>query len=107
MRMRNFEFYGAPCALFLFMDRSLTPWSIFDMGLFAQSILLAAHSFGLESCLQAMLAIYPDAVRGLLNIPKSKQLVIGISLGYPDLEARINSYRSERIPPDNFVKWYV
>lgn len=107
MRLRNFEFYGAPCALFLFMDRTLTPWSIFDMGLFAQSILLTAHSFGLGSCVQAMLAIYPDAVREFLDIPESKQIIIGISLGYPDLGARINSYQSERVSPDNFAKWYV
>ena len=106
MRLRNFEFYGAPCALFLFMERTLTPWSIFDMGLFAQSLLLAAHSHGLGSCLQAMLATYPDAVRDFLGIPKTKQLVIGISLGYPDLEARINSYRSQRVGLDKFVHWY-
>ena len=106
MRLRNFEFYGAPCALFLFMDSTLTSWSIFDMGLFAQSILLAAHSFGIGSCLQAMLAIYPDAVREFLGIPKTKQLVIGISMGYPDIEARINSYQSTRVSLNDFVQWH-
>ncbi len=106
MRLRNFNFYGAPCAIFLFIDRTLSSWSIFDMGIFAQSLILAAHSFGLGSCLQGMLAIYPDTVREFLGIPESKLLLIGISLGYPDAEASINSYRSERAGTAEFVRWY-
>ncbi len=105
LALRNYEFYDAPCGIFLFMDKTLTPWSIFDMGVFAQSILLAAHSFGLGTCLQMMLAVYPDAVRDFLGVPKEKKLVIGMSLGYPDMEARINSYRSQRIELDKFVHW--
>jgi len=106
-RLLNFEFYGAPCVLFLFIDSTLTPWSIFDSGLFAQSIILAAHSFGVGSCLQAMLAIYPDAVRNFLGIPATKQLVLGISMGYPDLEARVNAYQSKRDDLDSFTSWYT
>jgi nitroreductase len=104
--LMNFEFYGAPCALFLFMDRTLTSWSIFDMGLFAESLILAAHSYGLGCCLQASLANYPDAVREFLGIPRTKLLVLGISLGYPDLEAPINTYQSSRVSPVDFVHWY-
>ena len=63
LSLQNFKFYGAPCVLFLFIDTALTTWSIFDMGLFAQSILLAAYSFGIGGCLQAMVTVYPDAVR--------------------------------------------
>ncbi len=106
MRLLNFRFYGAPCVLFLFMDRTLTSWSIFDMGLFAQSLILAAHSLGLGSCLQAAIAGYPDAVREFLGIPKTKLLVLGISIGYPDLEAPINAYHSSRVSPKDFVRGY-
>ncbi len=107
MRLRNFDFYGAPCVLFVFMDSSLSSWSIFDMGLFAQSLVLAAHSLGLGSCLQAALAGYPDVVREFLGIPKTKLLVIGISMGYPDLEAPINKYQSTRAGLDDFVSWFA
>lgn len=37
-RLLNYRFYGAPCVLLLFMENSLTSWSTFDMGLFAQNI---------------------------------------------------------------------
>ncbi len=106
LRLQNFRFYGAPCVLFLFMDSTLTTWSIFDMGLFAQNILLSGHSLGIGSCLQAQLAVYPNAVRDFLGIPKTKRLIIGVSIGYPDLESRINSYQSIKLGIDEFTKWY-
>jgi nitroreductase len=104
--MMNFRFYGAPAVIFLFIDSSLGQWSVFDAGLFAQTLCLAAHSVGLGTCLQAALTSYPDAVRSFLDIPKSKRLVIGISIGYPDFEARINSYESTRIVLEDFVRQY-
>jgi len=107
LRLLNFKFYGSPCVLFLFIDSTLSSWSIFDMGLFAQSLILAAHSFGLGSCLQASLADYPDAVCEFLGIPRTKLLVLGISVGYPDFEARINTYQSTRVDLDDFVRWYA
>ena len=105
--LANFKFYGAPCVLFLFMDKTLGSWSILDMGIFTQSILLAAHACGLGACPQATLTWYPDTVRKFLGIPESKLLVLGISIGYPDREAKINTYRSEKINPSNFVRWYT
>ena len=105
--LMNYAGYGAPHILFLFIDSILTSWSIFDMGLFAQTLILSAHSFGIGSCLQAALTDYPDAVRQALGLPKNKLLVLGISMGYPDLEAIINTYQSERVSPDTFVQWYT
>ena len=107
LRLMNFRFHGAPSALFLFLDRSLTSWSIFDMGLFAQSLCLAAHSFGLGTCLQASAATYPDAIRDFLGLPKEKLLMIVISIGYPDFDDRINTYQSTRIALDDFVRLYA
>ncbi len=107
LQLLNFEFYGAPCVLFLFLDSTLGSWSIFDMGLFTQTVILAAHAYGLGSCPQAALGNYPDAVREFLQIPKTKRLILGISMGYPDLEARINTYQSHRIGLAAFVQWHT
>lgn len=106
LRLMNYEFYGAPCVLFLFIDNSLGPWSIFDMGLFAQNLILAAHSFGVESCLQASVTNYAEAIRKFLGVPETKKLVIGISIGYPDTEAKLNTYRSVKLKPEEFVRRY-
>lgn len=107
LRLMNFEFYGGPCAIFLFMDGSLNEWSIFDMGLFTQSLILAAHSFGIESCLQASVPDYAREIKKFLNISKDKKLIICISLGYPNDKAKLNTYRAEKQQPDEFTKWYI
>ncbi len=106
LRLGNFEFYGAPCALFLFMDSALGEWSIFDMGVFAQTLILAAHSLGIGSCLQASVTNYAPEIKKFLGIGGNKKLVICISLGYPDGTAKLNSYRSQRQKQDEFTKWY-
>ncbi len=106
LRLMNFEFYGAPCAVFLFIDGSLGEWSIFDLGLFTQNLILAAHSLGVESCLQASVTDYALEIKKFLGIAESKKLVIGISLGYPDEKAKLNTYHSLKQKPDEFTKWY-
>jgi nitroreductase len=106
LRLMNFEFYGAPCIVLLFMDASLGEWSIFDMGLFAQNLILAAHSLGVESCLQASVTNYAPEIKKILDIPENKKLLISISLGYPDEKAKLNTYRSLKQKPDEFTKWY-
>ena len=106
-RLANYNFYNAPCVLFLFLDKALSYYSVFDMGLFAQNITLAAASLGLGTCIQAMLAAYPDAVRDVLKIPVSKNLLAGIAIGYPDPAAKTNEFRSSRKGMEEFAKWYV
>jgi nitroreductase len=105
LRLMNFEFYGAPCAVFLFMDGMLGEWSIFDMGLFAQSLILAAHALGVESVLQASVTNYAPQIKKFLGVPEGKKLVIGISLGYPDDKAKLNAYRSIKQKPEEFTRW--
>ena len=106
LRLRNFDFYEAPCALFLFMDSILGLWSIYDMGLLSLTICLAAHALGLGSCLQASTAYYPNIVRDFLRISKTKKLLIGIALGYPDYDKPLNAYRSKKKNLSEFVSWY-
>jgi len=104
-KIANFNFYGAPHGIFLFQDSSLTTWSIFDLGLFTQSLMLASHSLGLGTVPQAFLTDYAKQIKEFLGIPASKRLVIGISIGYPDMDSPINSYRTERVSTSEIVKF--
>ena len=106
LRLSNFKFYDAPAVIFIFMDKSLGEWSIMDIGMFAQTIMISALEYGLGTCPQAALTDYPHIVRRHLNIPDSKKLVLGISIGYPDKDALLNTYRSIRAEMDEFVKWF-
>ena len=100
----NFRFYGAPHGMLLFQDAQLTGWSIFDMGLFAQSLMLAAHAHGLGTVPQAFLTDYAGEVKKFLDIAETKRMVLGISIGYPDLESPVNSFRTDRVETSEIVK---
>jgi nitroreductase len=106
LKLMNFEFYGAPCAVFLFMDSTLGEWSIFDMGLFTQNLILAAHSLGVESCIQASVTDYAHEIKTHLAIAGDKKLLACLSMGYPDLDVKLNTYRSLKRKPEEFVTWY-
>src|SRR3989338_7401925 len=82
LRLSNFKFYDAPAVIFIFMDKSLGEWSIMDIGMFAQTIMISALEYGLGTCPQAALTDYPDK------------------------DALINTYRSIRAEMDEFVKWF-
>lgn len=104
-RMANFNFYGAPHVIYLYQESSLTPWSLFDLGLFAQSLMLAAHARGVGTVPQAFVTDYAAEVKEFLGIPESKRLVLGLSTGYPDPEDKVNNLRTERAEVSEFVDW--
>lgn len=104
--LRNFDLFGAPCGVFVGLDGSLTSWSMFDLGLFVQGFLMALYAQGLGGCPQAMLTIYPDIIRKHLLIPESIKIALGISLGYPDADSPLNSYRAQRKDLNEFVHWF-
>ncbi len=92
----NYHFFHAPVVAYICMDRTLTPWSIFDLGLFSQSLMLAARHFGLDSAAAVTLVAHPDLIRKELKIPDDLLIVIGIALGYADAEHPQNRYRTQR-----------
>ncbi|MCI5225411.1 MAG: hypothetical protein D3918_01835 [Candidatus Electrothrix sp. AX2] len=101
----NFCFYGAPHAIYLYQDSSLSSWSLFDLGLFAQSLMLAAHAKGLGTVPQGFVTDYSQAIKKYLNIPENNRLVLGLSVGYPDMTAPANGYRTERSPLEEMVSF--
>lgn len=104
-KIANFSFYGAPHAIYLFQDASLSAWSLFDLGLFAQSLMLAARANGLGTVPQAFATDYAQDVKKFLSIPETKRLVLGLSIGYPDMESPVNAFRTDRAETDEIVKW--
>ncbi|HUO58971.1 MAG TPA: nitroreductase [bacterium] len=95
---RNFEFFGAPVVIYLCMDKSLGFWSIFDLGLLSQSVMLEAKEWGLDTAPALMLVAYPDLIREELAIPKHLSVVFGIALGFSDEAGRDSGYLSPRRP---------
>jgi hypothetical protein len=102
-RVTNYEFFGAPMGLFFTIDRDMELGSWVDYGMFLQSIMLSARGTGLETCAQAAFCPYYDSVMPLLRAPDEQMLICGMSLGYPQRDAVINSYRTERLDAEAFT----
>jgi nitroreductase len=102
----NYHFFHAPLGLIFYMDKHLQTGSYMDCAMFIQNVMLAARHFGLETCPEASLADYPDLVRETLSLTDSPIILCGMALGYPDLKALINQYRTERLSVDEFTQWF-
>ncbi|MCX5999656.1 MAG: nitroreductase [Chloroflexi bacterium] len=96
MMQANYKFFGAPVVIYLCMDRTLSPWSVFDLGSLSQSIMLAATDNGLDTAVAVMLAAYPDLIRAHLEIPDDLSIIIGIALGFNAPNNPENRFRSPR-----------
>lgn len=103
---RNYRFFDAPVGLIFSIDRDLEKGSWMDLGMFIQSVMLAARDRGLETCPQASLAEYPDIVRATLQLAATRAIVCGMSMGYADADHPVNQYRTEREPVESFARWY-
>lgn len=101
---RNYSLFGAPAVVYLAMDRTLTPWSMLDLGSFAQSLMLAAKDAGVDSIIAFSLVAYPDIIRAEMDIPDDQQIVVGIALGYKDDGDALADFRSERRSFDEAVR---
>lgn len=94
----NQTLFHAPAVIYLCMEKSLSAWSVFDLGALSQSILLAAAGRGLSSIPAVTLVHYPEVLRSRLGIPDDLSVVFGIAVGYEDVQHPINRFRSERRP---------
>ncbi|MEZ5982362.1 MAG: nitroreductase [Parvularculaceae bacterium] len=100
---RNFEFFGAPVGLFFSLDRRFDKGQWAHLGMFMQSLALAAVEKGLATCMQEAWATRARTVSQFLGLPESEQLYCGMALGYADPAAPVNSVRSARAPLEEFV----
>lgn len=93
---KNYEFFGAPTELFIFVHSSLDIFSASDAGLFMQNLMLGAHARGLGTCAQGAVSIWDDVVRGEFEVPKQYRLLCGLAIGYPSA-APVNEFKAHRI----------
>ena len=100
----NRRFFGAPNVVYLCMDRCLTSWSVHDLGMMSQSIMLAAQDHGVDSAIAVNLVCYPDVIRDELGIPDELLIVIGVALGYADDSDPSDCFRSPRRPFADVVR---
>lgn len=100
---RNREFFGAPAALFCFVDRRLGPPQWSDLGMFLQTFMLLAQEAGVDTCAQEYWSVMHDTVRSFVGAPDDELLFCGMAIGHADPEAPVNTLVTERMPADEWV----
>ena len=94
--MRNFTFFDAPHAAFLFLPEPFGLREAADLGIYAQTLMLTMTAHGLGSCPQTALSFEADVIRELLGVDAGNKLLFGISFGVPDMDAPVNRCATDR-----------
>ena len=96
----NIELFNAPVIVYLTLNKGHTNWSVYDLGGFGMSLMLAAKDYGVDSIPAYELIKYPDVIRKYVKVPDDEDIIVGIALGYED-ESIINrtNYKIKEIDP--------
>lgn len=92
LMLKNWQFFGAPHVAFFSMPKSMKEVNAVDMGIYLQSLMLLMTENGVACCPQGALAIYPNAVKDVANIPENNAIMFGLSFGYAEENAAINNF---------------
>ena len=104
-RARNYKFFDAPVGMIITIHQDLEVGSWMDLGMFLQNVMVSARGQGLHTCPQAAFSDYHKIIRSHLDIPDDEIVVCGMSLGYGDPDAVVNSFRPEREPVSSYARF--
>ncbi|MDX1882502.1 nitroreductase [Mycolicibacterium sp. 120270] len=80
----NWDCFGAPAALFCYVDRNLGRPQWADLGMYLQSVMLLLRAEGLDSCPQMAWSQVRESVADIVEPPDELMLFCGMSIGYRD-----------------------
>ncbi len=104
--MENFNFFGAPVGLFFVTDDRMGAGQWAHLGMFMQSLALAAVEHGLATCMQEAWAMRRATLKRHFELDEHDYVYCGMSLGFADPDHPVNQLRSERVPVDEFTIWH-
>jgi nitroreductase len=104
--MENFNFFGAPVGLFFITDDRMGAGQWAHLGMFMQSLALAAVEHGLATCMQEAWAMRRATLKEHFALDAHDYVYCGMSLGYADPDQAVNRLRSERVSVDEFTTWH-
>jgi nitroreductase len=104
--IRNHSCFDAPHAVFVFMPNDFGVREATDIGMWAQTLMLALTARGVSSCAQGALSLFPDIVRQHLGVSSNQRLLFGVSFGYEDIDVKANQARVGRAVLDDAVRFH-
>lgn len=103
---RNYQFFGAPVALFCYVDRRHGPPQWANCGMMLQTLMLLLVEAGLDSCAQEAWAMYHRTIGAFLDAPAERMLFTGMAIGYRDPDAAINAFPVPRAALDEVATFH-
>ena len=100
---RNFRLFDAPVGLMFTIDKVMGRGSLLDYGMFLQTLMIAARSRGLHTCPQAAWNNFAKIILPLIGAGDNEMLICGMSLGYADTSAVVNSFQTTRVRAADFT----
>lgn len=102
----NNTMFNAQDVVFLTIPKNSPAWSVYDLGVFSQSIMLLAINEGLSVMPAHSMVSYPELVRKYGTIPDDELVGMAIGLGYPDNSAEVNNpkFIPDRLPFEKIYK---
>src|SRR5262249_147291 len=99
--LAKWDCFGAPTALFCYVDRDLGLPQWADVGMYLQTVMLLLRAEGLHSCPQMAWSQVRKTVAQVLSPPDEFILFCGMSIGYEDVT--VGYARTGRTPLDETV----
>lgn len=92
----NWDCFGAPAAMFCYIDRDMRPAQWSDVGMYLQTVMLLLRAENLHSCPQMAWSMYRESVAEIVSPPDDLILFCGMSIGHPTVTADLT--RTGRAP---------
>ncbi|KRM94230.1 hypothetical protein FC56_GL001182 [Lentilactobacillus senioris DSM 24302 = JCM 17472] len=100
----QYALYNAPAIAILTIPKNSLAWSVYDLGAFAQTLMLAATDRGIATVPSYEFVKYPELAYGVLDVPTKEAVAMGIGLGYVDDTRQINQLHTDREPVSDVLK---
>ncbi|KPI28849.1 nitroreductase [Actinobacteria bacterium OK074] len=97
----NWQCFGAPAALFCYVDRDMGSAQWADVGMYLQTVMLLLRAEGLHSCPQMAWSVYRRTVAEIVSPSDGLILFCGMSIGFEDVTT--GGTRTGRAPLEETV----
>ena len=101
----NYMFFNAPVAIIFHLPLGSEKGNFMDMGFFIQNVMLGLVAHQLGSCPQFSICAYSNTIREHLKL-KNRLIVCGMSVGYPNDTAIVNTFVPPRRSVHEFTTWF-
>lgn len=100
----NFQFFGAPMAMFVFTDRDMGAAQWTDLGGYMATVSLLLEEAGLASCSQECWCVQHKFVSQFVGALEEEMLFAGMAIGRADPDHAVNGFMTDRADADVWLR---